>query len=118
MTHGPVLNLYEYKKRVRSLKQDLVNVSWNPIWEPEELQNTCKSFRRSLQMYKEHITAPNLPQPASDTHLDDRQKQGFSANLDRNSNQPYDNELRKKVNFCIHSTSPQADIVATGRCKY
>ena len=33
----------------------------------------------------ENITAPNLPQPALDTHLNDLQKQWFSANHERNS---------------------------------
>ena len=52
-------------------------------------------------MYEEHITAPNLPQPAPDTHLNDLQKQWFSANQERNSYQPYDVKLRNKVNFNI-----------------
>jgi len=42
---------------------------------------THESFRRSLQIYKEHITAPNLPQPAPDTHLNDLQKQGFQPTM-------------------------------------
>jgi hypothetical protein len=56
-----------------------VEVSWNPTWEPEELQNTCESFKQSLSKFEEHIAAPNLSQPAPDEHLNDLQKQGFSA---------------------------------------
>ena len=69
-------------------------------------------------MYKEHITAPNLPQPAPHTHLNDLQKQGFSANQERNSYQPHDIKIQNKVNFAIQPTKPQADIVAIGRCGY
>jgi hypothetical protein len=42
----------------------------------------------------------------------------LSANQERNSYQPYDINLRNKVNSDIQPTNPQADIVATGRCKY
>jgi len=88
-----------------------MKVSWNPTWEPEELQSTRESFWRSLRQYEEHITAPNLQQLAPDTHLDDLQKQRFSAsNQERNSYQPYDIKLWNRVNF---DTNPQADIVAT-----
>jgi hypothetical protein len=69
-------------------------------------------------MYGEHITAPNLPQPAPDTHLDDLEIQGFSANQERNSYQPYDIKLWNKVDLDIQPTNPQADIVAFGRCEY
>jgi len=70
-------------------------------------------------MYEEHITAPNLPQPAPDTHLNDLQKQGILANQERDSYLPCDIKLRNKVKFDIQSTNPQADIViATGRRVY
>jgi hypothetical protein len=32
-----------------------------------------------LNKFEGHITAPNLSQPAPDEHLNDLQKQGFSA---------------------------------------
>jgi hypothetical protein len=49
-----------------------VEVSWNPTWEPEELQNTCESFRQSLNIkFEGHIAAPNLSQPAPDEQLKD-----------------------------------------------
>jgi len=86
-----------------------------------EARRTAKywlKFRCSLQRYKEHITASNLPHSAPDTHLNDLQKQGFSANQERNSYQPYDIKLRNKVHFDIQPTNPEVDIVATGRCKY
>jgi len=37
---------------------------------------------------------------------------------ERNSYQPYGIKLWDKVNFDIQPTNPQAEIVATGRCKY
>ena len=49
------------------------------IWEPEELQTTCEGLKQSLKNYEEQITVPNLSQPAPDEHLNDLQKQGFSA---------------------------------------
>jgi hypothetical protein len=69
-------------------------------------------------MQSELITVPDLSKPAPDVHLIDLQKQGFSANQERNSYQPYNIKLRIKVNFDIQPTNPQADIVATGRCEY
>jgi hypothetical protein len=52
-------------------------------------QNTCESFKQSLIKFEEHITAPNLFQPAPDEHLNDLQKQGFSAIQEGNMYQPY-----------------------------
>ena len=56
-----------------------MEVSWNLSWEPEELLNTCESFKQSLNKFEEHIAAPNLSQPAPDEHLNDLQKQGIPA---------------------------------------
>jgi len=39
----------------------------------------CESFKQSLNNFEEQITAPNVSQPAPDEHLNDLQKQGFSA---------------------------------------
>jgi len=41
--------------------------------------NMCESFKQSLNNFEEQITAPNVSQPAPDEHLNDLQKQGFSA---------------------------------------
>jgi len=95
-----------------------VEVSWNPTWEPEELQNTCESFKQSLNKFEEHIAAPNLSQPAPDEHLNDLPKQGFSATQEGNTYQPYNVDLWNKVSFDIQPTNPQADITATGHCEY
>ena len=65
------LNQNEKKSCIHLQKKEIVEVSWNPIWEPEELQNTCESFRQSLNKFEEHIAAPNLSQPAPDEHLND-----------------------------------------------
>ena len=87
-----------------------MEVSWNPTWESEELQNTCESFKQSLNKFEEQITAPNVSQPAPDEHLNDLQKQGFSAIQEGNTYQPYSADLRNKVSFDIQPTNPQADI--------
>ena len=59
------LNQIEKDSRILySQTREIMEVSWNPTWEPEELQNTCESFKRSLKKFEEQITAPNLPQPA------------------------------------------------------
>jgi hypothetical protein len=66
------INLNQNGKKNRTLysqKREIVEVSWNPTWEPEELQNTCESFKQSLKNYEEQITAPNLSQPTPDKHL-------------------------------------------------
>ena len=91
-----------------------MEVSWNPTWEPKELQNTRESFKQSLNKFEEHIAAPNLSQPAPDEHLNDLQKQGFSAIQEGNAYQPYNVDLRNKVSFDIQPTNPQADIMVTG----
>ena len=108
------LNQNEKESRIHFQKREIVEVSWNPIWEPEELQITCESFKQSLNKFEEHITAPNLSQPAPDEHLNDFPKQGFSAIQEGNKYQPYNVDLRNKVSFDIQSTNPQADIMATG----
>ena len=74
------LNQIEKDSRILySQTREIMEVSWNPTWEPEELQNTFESFKQSLKKFEEQITAPNLPQPAPDEHLNDLEKQGFSA---------------------------------------
>ena len=70
------LNQNEEESRIHFQKREIVEVSWNPTWEPEELQNMCESFKQSLKNYEEQITTLNLSQPASDEHLNDLQKQG------------------------------------------
>jgi hypothetical protein len=101
-----------------SQKREIVEVSWNPTWEPEELHNTRESFKQSLNTYEEQITAPDLSQPAPDKHLNDFQKEGCSATQEGNTYQPYNVDLRNKVSFDIQPTNPQADITVTGHCEY
>ena len=118
--HGPTLLVFQNEKKIRFLyfqEKEIVEVLWNPTWEPEELQNTCESFKQSLKIYEEQITTPNIPHPAPDEHLIDLQRQGFSAIQESNAYQPYNVDLRNKVSFDIQSTNPQADITATGHCE-
>ena len=65
------LNQNEKESCIHFQKREIVEVSWNSTWEPEELQNTCESFNQSLNKFEEHIAAPNLSQPAPDGHLND-----------------------------------------------
>ena len=95
------LNQNEKESRIHFQKREIVEVSWNPTWEPEELQSTCESFKQSLNKFEEHNAAPNLSQPAPDEHLNDLQKQGFSAIQEGNKYQPYNVDLRNKVSFDI-----------------
>ena len=67
------INQNEKNCILNSQKREIVEVLWNPTWEPEELQNTCESFKQSLNKFEEQITAPNLSQPAPDEHLNDLQ---------------------------------------------
>ena len=89
------------RKAVSISEKELLEVSWNPTWEPEELQNTRESFKQSLNKFEEHNAAPNLSQPAPDEHLNDLQNQGFSAIQEGNKYQPYNVDLRNKVSFDI-----------------
>jgi hypothetical protein len=87
------LNQNEKENRIHFQKREIVEVSWSPTWEPEEKQNTCESFKQSLKSYEEQITAPNLSRPALNEHLNDLQKQGFSAIQEDNAYQPYNVDL-------------------------
>jgi len=82
------LNQNEKENRIHSQKREIVEVLWNPTWKPEELQNTCESFKQSLNNHEEQITVPNLSQPAPDQHLSGLQKQGSSAIQKGNAYQP------------------------------
>ena len=65
------------RKAVSTFRKEIVEeVSWNPTWEPEELQITCESFKQSLKNYEKQITTPNLSQHASDKHLIDLKNKG------------------------------------------
>jgi hypothetical protein len=114
------LNQNAKESRIHFQKREIVEVSWNSTWEPEELQNTCESFKQSLNKFEEHIATPHLlSQPAPDEHLNDLQKQGLSAIQEGNAYQPYNVDLWNKVSFDIQpATNPQADITATGHCEY
>jgi hypothetical protein len=94
-------NQNEKESRIHFQKKEVVEVSWNPTWKPEELQYTYESFEQSLNKFEEQITAPNLSQPAPDEHLNDLQKQGFSAIQEGNIYQLYNVDLRNKVSFDI-----------------
>ena len=59
--------------------------------------NTWESFKQSLNTFEEHIAAPNLSQPAPDEHLNDLQKQGFSAIQEGNKYRPYNVDLWNKL---------------------
>ena len=117
MFHGPALlvsNCIFY-----SQKQEIVEVSWNPTWEPEELQNTCESFKQSLNKFGEHIAAPNSSQSAPDEHLNDLQKQGSSAIQEGNKYQPYNVDFETKLALTSKPpthrlTSRPQGIVSTG----
>jgi hypothetical protein len=54
MIHGPALPVQNEKKNriIYSQKRVIVEVSWNPTWEPEELQNTCKASSRASKSLK------------------------------------------------------------------
>jgi hypothetical protein len=75
------LNKNEKESCIQFQKREIVEVSWNPTWEPEELQNTRESFKQSLDKFEERNAAPNSSQPALDEHLNDLQKQGFYSGL-------------------------------------
>ena len=70
------LNQNEKESRIHFQKREIVEVSWNPTWEPEVLQNACESFRQSLNKFEGHIGAPNLSQPSPDEHLNDLENKG------------------------------------------
>ena len=53
--HGPTLLVFQNEKKIRFLyfqEKEIVEVLWNPTWEPEELQNTCESFKQSRNKFE------------------------------------------------------------------
>jgi hypothetical protein len=113
------LNQNEKESRIHFQKGEIVEVSWNPTWEPEELQNTCESFKQSLNKFGEHIAAPNSSQSAPDEHLNDLQKQGSSAIQEGNKYQPYNVDFETKLALTSKPpthrlTSRPQGIVSTG----
>jgi len=128
MIHGPALPVSTWTKMEKksypllSEKRDcggfmepnlgarrITKLTWKLQAEPQKLWRANQ------------ITAPNLSQPAPDKHLNDLQKQGFSATQQGNTYQPYNVDLRNKVSFDIQSNPPThrlairpQDIVNTG----
>ena len=125
MVHGPALPVSTWTK----MKRKIVSSTFRKerLWKSHGTQpgshknyktHVKASSRASIHLNEEHISAPNWSQPAPDKHQNDLQKQGFSAIQEGNTYQPYNVDLRNKVSFDILPTNPQADITATGHCKY
>ncbi len=59
------------KERNDFSKQELIEITWAPTWEPEELLNEWKSLKRRIFEYEFQVQAPK------DTSYDNLERQGF-----------------------------------------
>jgi len=59
------------KERNNFPEQELIEITWAPTWEPEELLNEWKSLKRRVSEYESQIQAPK------DTSYDNLERQGF-----------------------------------------
>ena len=95
--HGPALPVSIWskmkRKAVSTFRKERLWKSHGTQPGSQKNYNTCESFKQSLNKFEEQITAPNLSQPAPDEHLNDLQKQGFSAIQEDNAYQPYNVDL-------------------------
>ena len=115
--HGPALPVSIWTKMERKAvstfrKERLCKSHGTQRGSQKNYKTRVKALSRAS--FEEQITAPNLSQPALDEHLNDLQKQGFSAIQEGNNYQPYNVDLWNKVNFDIQPTNPQADIKPQG----
>ena len=112
-------NDQKQKRHSDSTLKELIRVTWNPTWEPEELKNTWDTFQQQIMKFESLQDEPNLSIPTADQFLDKLERQGFDKS-DRGNSwiQELDTELRNKVTFDVHPTNPEADIQPTGSCEF
>jgi len=60
------------KERNNFSEQELIEVTWAPTWEPEELLNEWKSLKRRVSEYESQV------QSTKDTSYDDLERQGLT----------------------------------------
>ena len=112
------LNHNEKESCIHFQKREIVEVSWNPTWELEELQKHVWKLQAEPQkLSRANYHAKLISARTRWTHKWSS-KRRFSAIQEGNAYQPYNGDLQNKVSFDIQPTNPQADITATGHCEY
>ncbi len=94
-------------------------MTWEPTWEPEELEDALPNFLECIQNFETRVDEPDRFLPTADQTLDDLERQGFEMSNKTNPwIQKLDTDLRNKVSFDVHPTNTQVDIQSTGSCEF
>jgi len=100
------------------IHQEPIHVTWEPTWEPEELQNMLPNLLECIQDFETRVDEPDLFLPIADQASDNLERQGIDMS---NKTNPWikklDTDLRNKFTFDVHPTNPQEDIQPTGSCE-
>jgi len=93
-------------------------VTWEPIWEPEELKDTLPNLLWHLK--EAHEDEPDFFWPKADQTLDYLERQGFDMSDKPNpwDTKVVDSNCKIKVTFDINPTNPQVDIKPTRNCEF
>ncbi len=104
------------KRYSESINKELINVTWEPTWEPEELKDILPNLLECIQ--ETWIDEPNLFLPTADQTLDNLERQGFDMSNKANTwIEKLDTDLQNKT-FDLHPTNPQVDVLPTGSCEF
>ncbi len=109
------------KRYSESINKELIHVSWEPTWEPEELKDTLPDLLilDCTQDFETRVDEPDLFLHTQDQTLDKLERQGFDMSNKANPwIQKLDTDLQNKVTFDVHPTNPQVDIQPTGSCEF
>jgi len=102
-----------------SINKELIHVTWEPTWGPEELKDTLPNLLECINDFETRIEEPDFLLPTADQALDNLERQGFDMSNKANTwIQKLDTYLRNKVTFDIHPTNPQVDIQPTEGCVF
>ncbi len=72
------------KRNSKSINTELIHVTWEPTWEPEELKDMLPNLLECIQDFKTRIDEPYLLLPAADQTLDNLERHGFDMSIKAN----------------------------------
>jgi len=96
------------KERNNIPEQELIEITWAPTREPEELLNEWKSLKRRVSECESQVQAPK------DTSYDNLKRQSFDLHPDPlNTWKPAHGDM--KAVFDMQPANPELDIQPTGK---
>jgi len=64
-----------------SINKELVHVTWNLTWEPEEAKDTLPNLLECIQDFETRVDEPDIFLPTADQALEDLEIQSFDPGL-------------------------------------